>query len=92
MLFVFVVQEKTLQELVKEVMLRDKLLMFHLLEELTKPFTSLLNMLEIKLLKKLLILLKPLLMNLLKLLKKILIVVLLRKKKKLKEMPKLIVN
>lgn len=64
MQFVFVDQEKTLLELVKEVMLRDKLLMFHHLEELIKLSTLLPSMLEIKLLKKLLILQKLLLMNL----------------------------
>lgn len=92
MLFVFVVLEKTLLELEKVVMLRDKLLMYHHLEELIKLSISLPNMLEIKLLKKHLISLKHLLTNLLKPLNKILIVILLRKKMKSKETQKQIVN
>lgn len=63
MLSVYVDQEKTLLELVKEVMSRDKLLMYPHLEELIKLSTLLPNMLEIKLLKKHLISQKLLLMN-----------------------------
>ena len=82
------VQEKTLPESVKEEMSKDKLLMFHLLEDSTREFISSLNTPEINHSRTVKTLLKLLLMKLCKPKPTIQTVAQSRRKMKSKEMLK----